>query len=259
MFKRIPTVSAALAAALVAQSAYAGTCIGNCGTLSPNGVVTAPPGATTYSYVSTYLGVDGAGQLSGIGGTNGTTYITPAFAANSGDLLNFNFDYVTSDGAGYDDYAWAALLDTSLNPVAILFTARTEPAGPIVPGVGLPAANATLTPSPVTIISGGPMWDPLGPWSGTCYDAGCGYTGWVNSKYTIPTGGNYVLSFGVSNWIDTVWDSGMAFSGITIAGTPIDDAVPEPATWAMMLLGFGFVGGAMRTAKRRQKAAFSYA
>lgn len=29
-------------------------------------------------------------------------------------------------------------------------------------------------------------------------------------------------------------------------------AVPEPATWAMMLIGFGFVGGAMRSAKRRQ-------
>lgn len=36
-------------------------------------------------------------------------------------------------------------------------------------------------------------------------------------------------------------------------------AVPEPATWALMLLGFGFVGGAMRTAKRRQKVTVSFA
>ncbi len=36
-------------------------------------------------------------------------------------------------------------------------------------------------------------------------------------------------------------------------------AVPEPATWAMMLLGFGFVGGAMRSARRRQKLTVSYA
>ena len=36
-------------------------------------------------------------------------------------------------------------------------------------------------------------------------------------------------------------------------------AVPEPATWAMLLLGFGFVGGVMRTAKRRQKLTVSYA
>jgi hypothetical protein len=33
-------------------------------------------------------------------------------------------------------------------------------------------------------------------------------------------------------------------------------AVPEPATWAMMLAGFGFVGGAMR---RRTKFAVTYA
>lgn len=36
-------------------------------------------------------------------------------------------------------------------------------------------------------------------------------------------------------------------------------AVPEPATWAMMLLGFGFVGGAMRSARRRRQIAVSRA
>lgn len=30
-------------------------------------------------------------------------------------------------------------------------------------------------------------------------------------------------------------------------------AVPEPGTWAMMLLGLGFIGGSMRLAKRKQK------
>ena len=35
--------------------------------------------------------------------------------------------------------------------------------------------------------------------------------------------------------------------------------VPEPSTWAMMLLGFGAVGGAMRSRKRRQSPSVSYA
>lgn len=35
-------------------------------------------------------------------------------------------------------------------------------------------------------------------------------------------------------------------------------AVPEPSTWAMMLIGFGAVGGAMRY-RRRQKVAASHA
>lgn len=46
-------------------------------------------------------------------------------------------------------------------------------------------------------------------------------------------------------------------TGIRVEGTA--GAVPEPATWAMMLMGFGFVGGAMRSAKRRQKLTVSYA
>lgn len=36
-------------------------------------------------------------------------------------------------------------------------------------------------------------------------------------------------------------------------------AVPEPSTWAMMLLGFGAVGGAMRMVKRRQKLSTRHA
>ena len=36
-------------------------------------------------------------------------------------------------------------------------------------------------------------------------------------------------------------------------------AVPEPGTWAMMILGFGFVGGAMRSAKRRHRVSVSQA
>lgn len=39
----------------------------------------------------------------------------------------------------------------------------------------------------------------------------------------------------------------------------VASAVPEPSTWAIMLLGFGFVGAAMRSAKSRQKLTVSYA
>ncbi|WP_232366617.1 PEPxxWA-CTERM sorting domain-containing protein [Alteripontixanthobacter muriae] len=54
-----------------------------------------------------------------------------------------------------------------------------------------------------------------------------------------------------------------ALSGTGGTGTltigEVGGAVPEPTTWAMMLLGFGFVGGAMRFTKRRQKFTVSYA
>ena len=44
---------------------------------------------------------------------------------------------------------------------------------------------------------------------------------------------------------------------LQVAGAPVA-AVPEPGTWALMLLGFGFVGGVMRSAKRKQKLTVSY-
>lgn len=50
-------------------------------------------------------------------------------------------------------------------------------------------------------------------------------------------------------------------SGIADLGTisEVPGAVPEPSTWALMLVGFGLVGGAMRSAKRRQTLSVSYA
>ena len=201
-----------------------GTCVGTCGTLGPNGVVTAPPGGTSYTYVTTNGGVYGAGQLPGEGGTNGSTYTTTPFSADAGDDLNFGFNYVTTDGSGYADYAWAALYTATLDPVAILYTARTQSSGTIVPGQDLPGVEATLNPSSVPIIPGGPQWAPLGSESGSCFSAGCGYTGWVSSTYEIATPGNYVLRFGVSNWQDSGYQSGMAFSGITVGGVPVEGA-----------------------------------
>jgi hypothetical protein len=47
--------------------------------------------------------------------------------------------------------------------------------------------------------------------------------------------------------------------GQHVLGQSAFQAVPEPATWAMMLIGFGMVGAATRAAKRRQKEAAALA
>lgn len=43
------------------------------------------------------------------------------------------------------------------------------------------------------------------------------------------------------------------------AGSLMAAAIPEPATWAMLIGGFGVVGGAMRSARRNRKAAIRFA
>jgi hypothetical protein len=53
--------------------------------------------------------------------------------------------------------------------------------------------------------------------------------------------------------------TGGANEGIFLDAVSVGAAVPEPATWALMLLGFGFIGGAMRSAKRRQRLSVAYA
>lgn len=247
-----------IAAVLVSGMVFAGiaganpvpagwTCVGTCGTDGADGVVTLPPnGKTSYQWASTDNGVSGAGVLptGKLGNeTNGSTLATSVFSANAGDSLNFYFNYVTSDGSGYADYGWAALFNSSGALESLLFTARTAPSGNIVPGFGMPPVNATLTPSSVPIIGGAPTWSPLGSGpdgSGTCYNAGCGYTGWVNANYTIATAGDYYLEIGVVNWSDTSYQTGLAMSGVTVGGKPI--GVPEPAALGMFGLGALLIG-----------------
>lgn len=258
MSRRTPVaVLAALSlASFIAADAGAVTVIGSAGTLGPNGVVTSPPvGGPNYSWVSTFGGVMGGGLPyivpginGGIGNTNGSILRTDAFSASAGDNLQFFFNYVTSDGAGFADYAWARLLDPSLNEVALLFTARTKASGSIIPGFGMPAPAATLTPGAVPIIGGAPLWGPLGAGSsGNCFSTGCGYTGWVQADYTVTGPGTYIVEFGVTNWSDMHYNSGLAFNAVTIASAPVDvSVVPVPAAAWLFGSALGMAGIAMR-------------
>lgn len=157
------SLRATVAATLLAVSSYtsAAECIGNCGTRAAvaGEVVTAPPnGAATYDWVSTSQGQMGGGTLAGYEGqaTNGSTLVSNSFFAQVGAKIEFWFNYVTSDGAGFADYAWAQLrrvVGEVVDETVTLFTARTKPDGTIVPGTDLPGVTATLEPGSVPIIA----------------------------------------------------------------------------------------------------------
>ncbi len=296
-FKLNPSIFAALTLAVMTTPVLAQQfdngipanwlCTGNCGTsatvdTSIGSVVSQP--MSSYGWVSTESGIDGVSPFAnasvpangaGYGNTNGSLLRSVAFTANQNEVLKFQFNYVSSDGATYADYAWARLLyANSGTQAAVIFTARTNQdiTQSVVPGFGLPNPNTTLTPGTAAIINAGyapgvagPVWSPLGGVSsGSCYDKGCGYTGWVGASYTVAGTGSYVLEFGVTNWDDTAYDSGMAFNAVTIGGghggddVSIDDGtrrispVPEAQTWAMSLAGLALIG---IVARRRRTSA----
>ncbi|NOT86261.1 MAG: hypothetical protein HOP02_16105 [Methylococcaceae bacterium] len=198
------------------------SCTGNCGVAGADGVVTnSPLGNSQYGYVTTANGVSGVSPFSFGNEQNGSKLVSTPFTAVAGDKVEFHFNYVTSDGGGFADYAFTRLLNAADNSlVAILFTARTKPSGNIIPGQDMPSPSATVPVTP--IIGNAPSWSGLGQSTGSCYGLGCGYTGWVLSTYVIPTTGSYRLEFGVVNWNDGSYNSGLAFDGITVGGKPID-------------------------------------
>lgn len=192
------------------------TCTGNCGTSGADGVVTLPPSSAQYGWISTYGGALNGMALPEVGGGNGTRLRTAVFSAHAGDSIQLYLNYVSTDGAAHMDYAWARLLDVSSNQVAMLYTARNTSSGVgnTVPGFGMPPVDADLTPAESTVNGGGPVWSPLGINSGGCwygYTSICGYTDWIRSDFVLPSDGEYVLEFGVVNWGDYRFQSGLAF------------------------------------------------
>lgn len=79
-----------------------------------------------------------------------------------------------------------------------------------------------------------------------------GASGWRGFSFTAPTAGTYTLQLGVRNNLDN------GFSSFAVLDDVSTSAVPEPATWAMMLAGFGAVGFALRR-RAKVRTAVSFA
>ena len=126
--------------------------------------------------------------------------------------------------------------------MALIFSAQTTPTGNTVPGTGrLPASLRSWRDADPGFLGNHRWWaglDQLGSWSGQCFAAGCGYTGWIQEDYTIPTAGTYELAFGVSNANDGLYDTGLAYSGVEVNGKPV--GTPEPST--LLMLGSALFG-----------------
>lgn len=236
------------------------TCAGGsvCGTAGPDGVVSAPPGGTTYAYVTTAgaSGQNGAALIPNTG--NGSVLLTHPFTLGPGQTFSVPLAFLTSDGGLYQDYAWAALIDLATDARTWLFTARTTRTDAPVPGEGLPAISPGVSLGPVGFTAGAPTWSPLGGSSGACFTIpgleevwlGCGWTDWITVSWRVPPGqgGLYRAAFAVANFRDEGWQSGLALGVPTVDGQPIEPPapVPEPASAALLALALLGIGLARR-------------
>jgi hypothetical protein len=226
-----------------------------CGTSGASGSVTlAPGGGSQFGFVTT-AGGNVRNPLGISGTTNGTTLTSGSFTSTAGQTLSFAFNYITSDGAGFSDYAFVRLISGSGAPPIVLFTARTTTTGNTVPGFGLPglAPGVTLSPPTTPIIPGAPTFAPGGV--AGCFNTGCGFTGWIIANYVVPTADTYRIEFNVFNFTDQIFESALAFDFSTGTGgtpeVPGGNVVPEPSTYALVATGLvGLIG-----LKRRRRSA----
>lgn len=200
------------------------TCTGTCGESSNDGVVVS----TKYNWVSTAKGVQGAGL--GLGRSEGpaSKLKSETFDASTGQTLSFDFNFITSDGLGFSDFLWARLLDEKLNQVEMIRTGR--------------ARNSVYTGADSLRMLPGTTWSPLGTDSGNCFGSGCGNSGWINVEYTFHKPGDYILEFGVANWLDCAYQSGLAFTNVKVFDEYAKtESVPEPNTFLLCILAIMFL------------------
>jgi hypothetical protein len=259
-------------AAIVSVGSNSWTPTGPAGIISGSNTVSlSPTGNAQLGYTTTADGIYGTSPLllkdEGRGTenhTNGSKIQSSAFNASANDTLTLYFNYVSTDGRGYDDYAWARLVNASTNATAAwLFTARSTNSanGNVVPGDVLNRQVDKQLPDKLdAVLNDGNTinfdvastdWLPLGDSSNTCWDDAntCGPTGWVKSTYAIANAGSYFLEIGVINWGDEAFDSALAFdfdglqqanfNGVTVVPPPV--TVPLPGGFILLSLGLGMM------------------
>ena len=157
-----------------------------------------------------------------------------SFAALAGDVLTLDFNFLTTDGAGFTDFMFIQMIDEADAVVATLANANTSgqfaQAVPALGGTPPPAISAGVTLSPTTAVFDGVLTGPIGVCVLTdgCVGGGQtfgpskfgggngGSTGFVTSSFTITADGDYRLLFVVQDVNNRLFPSGLAIDNIRL-------------------------------------------
>ena len=172
----------------------------------------------------------------------GFAFSAAVLAATSASATTFLFSYTSND---LSQTASGSLNATLVSPGEYDATSGSITAtGPVVTGVGTLIANLS-SPNTVNSPSGRFSYDDqLLPASNPVI---------TNGGLLFSIGGSEVNIF--SNGPEPGNDSFYNQSYANTSGTFSLSAVPEPATWAMMLVGFGFAGVTLRSSRGKRAIA----
>lgn len=198
------------------------------------------------------------GVLSCIGSAN-----TSASCGGAGNAANLSFSFVATSNNLFFNYVFGSeeyneFVGTGFNDSFALTLTGTNYAG----GVNL--AQLPGGGGPVTI-------NNVNSTTNSAYYRNNSGTGSLNlpieldglttvltaSANNLVVGSTYSLSFSIQDVGDSNYDSAVFIQAGSVGTVtpPPAAGVPEPATWATMMLGFGLLGGALR--RRRGAAAIA--
>lgn len=188
------------------------------------------PGTVDVVAASNPYGINVTGPASGnvldLDGTPGPAaiYSNALFNFNAGDVITFSFDVGGSQRSAASDSFYAGLF---VNPALVgLFS-----------GTGLTTAPGIYDGNQLTSITS--LAGLTTPFTSS------------SIQFKAVGAGSLQMAFYTTS-ADNV---GPLLDNVKL---DISSAVPEPATWALMLLGFAAIGGAMRS-RRRSHVSVSYA
>jgi hypothetical protein len=196
--------------------------------------LTAPAGAATTIVVSAQSNIFAAGLSSIPLAPGGEGSLPPSLAVLGGDTLSIAVTGAADPSGGYGTHG----------PDGFALTSN------ITNATGSSVGNFTSSSSLALL--------------GVFLGSGSG----VDTVFTIGSGGSFVVptgatalylgfadSYGFNGPSSYYGDNSGGFSAEISAASENVGAVPEPATWAMMIIGFGAVGAAMR----RRRLTVTYA